>query len=108
MIIEYIRYGLSDEAQAKAFESDYHEAASILEASAYCHGYELTRCVDSPLQYILRIEWDSAEGHLLGFRSGSSFSSFFKLVKPFVAQVLEMRHYELTSVVSPPQAREAS
>jgi len=32
-----------------------------LAASAHCLGYELSRCLDDPSSYILRIEWDSME-----------------------------------------------
>lgn len=100
MVIEYIRYGLLDEPQARAFEEDYGRAAQVLDASAHCLGYELSRCSESPLQYILRIDWDSAEGHLKGFRGDPAFATFLGCVKPYLAQVLEMRHYDKTTVVS--------
>ena len=100
MVLEYIRYGLTDEAQAVGFERDYALAARVLDGSAHCLSYELARCVDHPLQYILQIRWDSADGHLQGFRRGPGFADFVQLVGPYAPQLLEMRHYQPTAVKS--------
>ena len=99
MIVEYIRYTIPAE-QGEAFEGAYEQARASLDASAHCLGYELSRCVDEPNAYTLRIEWDSAEGHLRGFRSSPEFRAFFAAVGPYVGNIAEMRHYELTGVVS--------
>ena len=99
MIVEYIRYTISADKRAE-FEGAYAQASRSLDASAHCLGYELTRCVDEPGAYILRIEWDSAEGHLRGFRGSPEFRAFFAAVGPYVGNIAEMRHYELTGVVS--------
>jgi quinol monooxygenase YgiN len=101
MIVEYVRYRIED-AAAASFERAYEQAAGALEASPHCLGYDLARCVDDPTQYVLRIEWDSAEGHMQGFRSSPQFGQFFALVKPFVDQIEEMRHYQPTPIASRP------
>ena len=92
MITEYIRYNIPS-ASAEAFVSAYVQAAESLRASEHCLGYELSRCTEDPEQFILRIQWDSTEGHLAGFRKSPQFSSFFAAIKPYVAQIQEMRHY---------------
>ena len=97
MIVEYIRYAIPA-AQCADFEASYREAGKSLAASAQCLGYELSRCLDDPSSYILRIQWDSVEGHMQGFRSSSEFRSFFAATKPHVDQITEMRHYRLTDV----------
>lgn len=98
MIIEYLRYGLADDGQARDFERDYASAAEILSRSAFCEGYELARCEEQPLQYILQIRWVSLEGHVEGFRKSSAFASFLSLVRPYIPQLLEMRHYRPTGI----------
>ena len=97
MIVEYIRYSIEEGARA-AFEADYALAAASLSASAHCLGYELAVCVEQPTEYVLRIEWDSAEGHLKGFRQSPEFRDFFARIKPYVAAIQEMRHYTPTSL----------
>ena len=96
MIVEYIRYETAD---AEAFVRGYEEASRSLDASTNCLAYELTRCVDEPKTFVLRIEWDSAEGHMNGFRKSAEFGAFFAAIKPFLGEIKEMRHYELTKLV---------
>ena len=97
MIVEYIRYAIS-ESRAAAFEQAYAEAQAALMASSHCLAYDLARCVEDPTRYTLRIEWDSAEGHMKGFRTSPEFRTFFASVRPFVGEIEEMRHYQPTSV----------
>ena len=97
MIVEYIRYTIPAERR-DAFESAYRDAAAALDASTHCQAYDLARCAEDPTQYVLRIEWDSADGHLRGFRGSPEFRDFFAAVRPFVGEIAEMRHYELTPV----------
>lgn len=94
MIVEYIRYTVP-QTQARDFEEAYEQAAASLLASPHCLGYDFARCVEEPASYIVRIHWDSEEGHVQGFRSSAEFRAFFELVKPFFPDIAEMRHYEL-------------
>ena len=43
----------------------------------------------------MRIEWDSAEGHLAGFRTSHEFRTFFQAVRPFVGHIEEMHPYDV-------------
>ncbi|HEY3051286.1 MAG TPA: antibiotic biosynthesis monooxygenase family protein [Gaiellaceae bacterium] len=94
MIVEYIRYTI-DPGRAQEFEEAYRRAAQALEASDHCLAYEVTRCSEDASQQIVRIEWDSAEGHLNGFRRSPEFQPFFEAVRPFVDSIDEMRHYDV-------------
>jgi quinol monooxygenase YgiN len=95
MIVEYIRYKIAKE-RVEPFLGAYGEAEKSLRASAHCLGFELSRCTEAPEHFILRIEWDSDEGHLQGFRQSAQFPPFLAAVKPFLAEIEEMRHYDLT------------
>ncbi len=97
MIIEYIRYQIAAHEQ-HAFEAAYRQAELGLLSSPHCLGYELSRCVEESASYILRIEWDSAEGHLQGFRQSGDFRTFFQSIRPYVNDITEMRHYEVTDI----------
>lgn len=101
MIIEYIRYEVED---AEAFVRGYEAARGALDASPNCLAYELSRCTDfkegEPRSFILRIEWDSAEGHLQGFRKSLHFGPFFAAVQPFLSEIREMRHYAVTAIAA--------
>jgi heme-degrading monooxygenase HmoA len=94
MIVEYIRYRIP-EPEASGFEDAYRAAGTSLDASPHCERHEVARCTEDPTAYIVRIEWDSAEGHMRGFRGSPEFRTFFAAVKPYVDNIEEMRHYEV-------------
>lgn len=95
MIVEYVRYSIPAGRQA-AFVAAYRDAAAELRASPHCLGHEVRQCVEDPSSFIVRIEWDSIAGHMQGFRKDEQFPGFFARVKPFLADIQEMRHYALT------------
>jgi len=99
MIVEYIRYAVTGD-QAAALEAAYGRARGALESSPNCLGYELARGHEEPDNYILRIVWDSLDGHLEGFRKGPQFPDFLAEVRPFISQILEMKHYVVTDIRS--------
>ena len=72
MIIEYIRY-LIPEDRVDAFLTAYAEAQRPLAASPHCLDYDLARCVEEPNRFVLRIAWDSLDGHMKGFRGSEAF-----------------------------------
>ena len=96
MIVEYTRYKI-DESRHATFETDYKRAVASLAASSHCLAYELSHCTEDANYYVLRIEWDSEEGHLKGFRSSPEFKTFFAAVQPYVKDIEEMRHYRVIS-----------
>ncbi len=99
MIVEYIRYSLSQH-QPEELVAAYGRAQVHLDASPNALAWELSTCTEEANQMILRIEWDSAEGHMQGFRKGPHFPPFLAEIRPFVGEIAEMRHYDVTSVKS--------
>ena len=97
MVIEYIRYEITD---PEPFLLGYEKARAALDTSPHCLSYELSRCTEEPTSFILRIEWESAEGHLQGFRKSPEFARFLAAVRPFIENIREMRHYALTSIAA--------
>lgn len=99
MIVEYIRYEIAEERRGE-FEEAYARAAAPLAASPHCRRYELSRCVEEPGYYVLGIEWDSLDGHMRGFRGSPEFREFLGHIRPYVGDIGEMRHYEVTDIRS--------
>lgn len=93
MTVEYIRYRIDDARRAE-FVAAYRHAATSLDASDYCLGYELSQCEEEPDRFILRIRWTSTDDHLKGFRASEHFRSFFSHVRPYVGDIEEMQHYQ--------------
>ncbi len=99
MVTEYIRYVIPTE-RADEFHDAYRRASTALDASPECLGYELARGVEEPANWILRIRWSSLEDHEKGFRSGPNFGPFLAHVRPFLGDIQEMKHYEVTDVAA--------
>ena len=97
MVVEYTRYKIEKERHS-TFAEAYKKAVESLGASEHCLAYELTQCAEDPDHFTLRIEWDSEEGHLKGFRNSPEFVSFFALVRPYLKDMEEMRHYKVIKV----------
>jgi hemoglobin len=97
MVIEYIRYRLPRERE-DGFVGAYERAVEALRAAPECVDFDLSRCVEDPACYVLRITWTSVQAHLEGFRGGPVFGEFIAAVGPYVSDIEEMRHYEATSV----------
>lgn len=98
MAVEYIRYRMASHSPEQLIAA-YALAAAQLDLAPECLAYELTRCVEDPACLILRIEWTSTEAHLEGFRRGPHFPPFLAAIRPFIGEIEEMRHYELTDPV---------
>ena len=96
MIVEYIRYKI-DPSRTDKFDEAYHRAGGLLDASPHCRRWEAARSVDEPDKQIVRIEWDSAEGHLQGFRRSADFQPFLEATQPFYKNIEEMTHYAVTA-----------
>ncbi|SMC16384.1 Quinol monooxygenase YgiN [Andreprevotia lacus DSM 23236] len=97
MTIEYIRYELSKHS-AEDLILAYGKAGESLKAAPECLGFDLSRCEEAPATFVLRIRWTSTEDHLQKFRKGPHFPDFFALVRPFIEEMVEMRHYEDTGL----------
>ena len=97
MITEYIRYELTT-STPEALISAYAAASQHLEAAPECLSYELTHCEEAQASFILRILWTSTQDHIAGFRKGPHFPPFLALIRPFIGEIAEMRHYAGTGV----------
>lgn len=97
MIVEYIRYQLNEHRTDELVQA-YAAAGEHLKAAEECVGYELSLCAAAPDSAILRICWTSAEAHMERFREGPNFPPFLALIRPFIGEIAEMRHYDRTEV----------
>ena len=98
MVVEYIRYTVTDAARGKELRAAYVIATQQLEAAPECLAYELAQCEEAANSWILRIEWRSTDAHLQGFRKGPHFPAFLEAIRGFMPEIAEMRHYNVTDV----------
>lgn len=94
MTVEFIRYRI-EEPRRDDFIAAYREAATALDDSVYCLGYQMTQCEEEPERFVLRIRWTSTEDHLVGFRPSEEFRRFLPPIRPYVNDIEEMQHYRV-------------
>ena len=94
MVVEYIRYEIPAARHAE-FLAAYEAAGQELNASEHCSGFEVSQGVEEPDHFIVRILWDSVEGHERGFRTGPLFASFLAKVRALFGDIREMKHYQV-------------
>jgi heme-degrading monooxygenase HmoA len=81
------------EGRESEFEAAFAKARRYIAESPHSLNHQLTRCIEHPSRYILRIEWDSLEGHTVGFRGSATFQDYRALLYPLYASAPEVVHY---------------
>ena len=98
MIVEYIRYTIPEDGP-RCVRRRLRTCGRVpWPPRRIVSKYELSACDEDPSQYVLRIEWDSSEGHLGGFRRSEHFRAFLPHIQPYIKAIAEMRHYTPTRV----------
>jgi heme-degrading monooxygenase HmoA len=82
----------------EAFEAALAEARLVIGASPGFVSLRLHRGVEAPDRYLLLVEWDTLDAHVVGFRESDAFTAWRALIGPFFATPPEVVHYELPPV----------
>lgn len=76
---------------AREFEERVVQASEIFLEDSACHSVELLRSIETPLQFRLRLGWESVEAHER-FRLTDGFRRWRELVGPLFAAPPSMEH----------------
>jgi heme-degrading monooxygenase HmoA len=79
--------------QEAAFEEAFDTARHIIAASPGCHGVTLSRGIESPSTYLLLVESESVEAHLVGFRESEAFEQWRALLHHFYEPKPVVEHF---------------
>jgi len=91
----------------EAFEAALAEARQVIAASPGFASLRLHRGVETEDRYLLLVEWETLDDHLVGFRESPAFSAWRSLIGPYFASPPEVVHYALPPATAQagPQAR---
>ena len=92
MVLEHALISVRPGSQ-DAFEAALLEARAIISASAGFRSLELHRGVESPDRFLLLVEWETLEDHLVGFRESEAFAAWRALIGPYFASPPVMDHF---------------
>lgn len=82
------------EGAGKAFEEAVAKAKPIFRDSSGCHGIELYRGIENPLQYTLVVEWETVKHHMVDFRESEGFKQWRVLIGDSIAQAPVVHHVD--------------
>ena len=79
--------------QADDFEKAFAQAAPLIRAAKGCRKAEMHRGVENPDGFILLVEWDTLEDHMVGFRESKVFGEWRAILGPHFASPPAVEHY---------------
>jgi heme-degrading monooxygenase HmoA len=83
------------------FEESVVEARSVIAAS---HGFislHLHRGIEAPDRYLLLVEWETLDDHVVGFRQSDAFTRWRVLIGPYFASPPVVDHLSPVDAVGP-------
>ncbi|MCM3886014.1 antibiotic biosynthesis monooxygenase [Frankia sp. R82] len=90
-VLELARFEIRPGTE-QAFESAFWQIRSELVGSTGCRGARMTRGVESPSSYVLLVEWDTLDDHLVGFRESEAFVRWRAALGPYFAAPPDVAH----------------
>ena len=94
MILEVVTIAIHA-GQADEFQAAYKEASKVIAQSKGYISHQMQRSVDVADHYILFVNWQTKEDHVVGFRESPLFLEWRRLIGPFFASPPTVEHYEL-------------
>jgi heme-degrading monooxygenase HmoA len=58
-------------------------------------GFKVQKGIENPNRYLLMIEWETLENHMVDFRESPEFAQWRSYVGPFFEKPPAMEHFEL-------------
>ena len=83
------------QGQSAEFEKAFAQASPLVEAS---HGYirhELRKCVETADRYLMLIQWETLEDHVVGFRQSPAFQEWKALTHHFYEPFPTVEHFTM-------------
>jgi heme-degrading monooxygenase HmoA len=94
VFLEHVILNIIPEQEAE-WEAALREAIPLLLASDGCKRAQLLRCVETPSRYLLLVQWEAIDDHLIGFKTSARYEVWTRLVHPFPIPPEISEHYSL-------------
>lgn len=77
------------------YEAAFAEAKHVIASAKGCRSVSVSRSVETPTNYLLLVEWDSVDDHMVGFRNSEAFVEWRRLTGHLYVPAPVIEHYEL-------------
>jgi heme-degrading monooxygenase HmoA len=82
MVLEHAVITIRDGA-SEAFEAALRQARTVIAGSPGFVSLSVHRGVEVPDRYLLLVEWESLDDHMVGFRQSERFAEWRSLIGPY-------------------------
>lgn len=97
MILEVAILSIHPQHKAQ-FETAFKPARELIGSMPGCISLQLHRCIETDGRYLLLVQWQSVEHHMVGFRQSPQFQQWRALLGPYFAAAPAVEHHEPVSV----------
>jgi len=80
--------------QELEFEAAFRSASPLIAVQKGYLGHSLERCLEQSGKYLLLVQWDALEDHILGFRSSPEYLEWKALLHHFYDPFPVVEHFE--------------
>jgi heme-degrading monooxygenase HmoA len=94
MILEIVTVQIKPGHEAD-YETAFAKASRYLMDSKGYISHQVQRCVETKGRYVILVQWESIDDHMIGFRESPAFQEYRQLVSPYFESPSQMAHYEL-------------
>jgi heme-degrading monooxygenase HmoA len=77
------------------FELAFENAQQIISSMKGYMDHQLQQCLEHPNRYILLVNWQNLEDHIVGFRESPDYQRWKKLLHHFYDPFPQVEHYRL-------------
>ncbi len=81
--------------QESEFQAAFANASPIILSMQGYVSHQLQRCIEKQNRYILLVNWEKLEDHIIGFRGSEGYQEWKKLLHHFYDPFPTVEHYEL-------------
>ncbi|WP_239331123.1 antibiotic biosynthesis monooxygenase [Frankia sp. CiP3] len=90
-VLEVARFDVTPGEEAKFIDA-YRSVAAELATCPGCRSARMTRGVESPSRFVLLVEWDNLDAHVVTFRESARFVRWRAALGSFFAQPPTVEH----------------
>ncbi len=94
MILEHVVLDVAPE-QSAVFLEAFRQASPIIAATDGYIRHQLNNCVETPGRFLLLVEWENLDAHMVNFRQSAAFEQWRAALHHFYVNKPVVEHFEL-------------
>ncbi|MCF6139052.1 antibiotic biosynthesis monooxygenase family protein [Pseudalkalibacillus berkeleyi] len=94
MVLEVAFFNIKEGLEAD-FERSFEEAGAIISQVEGYLSHTMHACIETKGKYMVQVEWETLESHMIGFVESTLFEQFNEKVGHYFKPDVYMEHFKL-------------